>query len=252
MVFDLDGTLTETKSAISPDMSQSLSLLLNQKNIAIIGGGSYKQFKIQLLSQLACRRTLLSRLFLFPTTATSFYRYSSGWKKIYRHELSKKERVDIKKAFREVLKEINYVPPKKTYGVVIEDRGTQVTFSVFGQDIVKVLGKKGVEMKKKWTKEHTPLKLEIARLVQKKLPHVEARAAGYTSIDVSKKGIDKGYGLYQIEKKLNIKIKDMLFIGDAIFKGGNDYAVVKTGIDYVRVAGPRETKKVIEYITKKV
>jgi phosphomannomutase len=246
IIFDLDGTLTETKMDMGSDMAKVLRALLKKKKVAVIGGGSYKQFGKQFLTELHCPPSLLSNLFIFPTTATSFYRYSRGWKKVYSFRLSKTEEASIKKAFKLVLKEIHYIPPQKTYGKVLEDRGAEFTFSALGQDVVAVLGEKGVKLKEQWTREHTPLKLEIAKLVQKRLPKLEVRAAGFTSIDVTKKGIDKAYGVRQIKRRLHIPIKDMLFVGDALSPGGNDYAAKRTGIDCVAVKGPGETKRIIE------
>ncbi len=249
IVFDLDGTLTKTKSNLERDMSGILTMLLKEKKVAIIGGGSYKQFRKQFVSYLKCPSELLVNLFLFPTTATSFYTYNKGWKQVYALELSKKDRKIIRKAFHDVFKEINYVKPEKTYGKVLEDRKTQFTFSALGQEVVAKLGKKiGVRLKEEWTRKNTPLKLKIAFLMQKRLPHLEVRAAGFTSIDVTKKGIDKEYGIHQIMKCLKIPLNKMLFIGDAIFPGGNDYAIVKTGIDYLPVKGPEQTKKIIRKV----
>jgi len=246
VVFDFDGTLAETKSSMDRQMSDLLAKLLSQTKVAVIGGGKYELFKSLMVSQLKAPKSSLKNFFLFPTTATAFYRYTSGWKNVYYHELSKTERKQIKAAFEKTFKDLNYTHPK-TYGKIIEDRGTQVTFSALGQDIVKVLGKKkGVELKKKWTRENTPLKMKIASHLAKLLPKLEVRAAGYTSIDVTKKGIDKAYGLRQIERYLKIKIKDMVFIGDSIFPGGNDYAVTKTKVDYIAIDGPEGTKKVIK------
>lgn len=245
IVFDLDGTLIRTKSPMEADMSKLMELLLSKTKVAVIGGGKYGVFKSLFLRRLKSPKKLLKNLFLFPTTSTSFYRYDDGWRKIYAHNLSKQQVRRIKKAFNEVFAEIGYVHPKKTYGTLIEDRGTQVSFSVFGQDLVTALGKKGVLMKEKWKKEHTPTKMKIARLVAKRLPDLEVRAAGFTTIDVTKKGIDKAYGIKQIKKHLNVPVSQMLFIGDAIQPGGNDYAVVRTGIDYIQVKGPEETKKII-------
>ena len=248
VVFDLDGTLTETKSDMRPDMSRALVALLKQKRVAIIGGGTFAQFRRQFVRELRCPREFLARLYLFPTTANRFYRYRGGWKKVYSFELSKRERADIKKAFHDVLKEIHYVHPKKTYGKVIEDRGTQVTFSALGQDVVAELGAKGVRLKEEWTRKNTPLKLKIARLVQEQLPKLEVHAAGYTSIDVTRKGIDKEYGVRQIEKYLHVPIRKMVFIGDALFPGGNDYAAKRTGVQCIPVRGPEDTKKIIKKI----
>ena len=156
----------------------------------------------------------------------------------------------MKTAFRDVLKRIGYKRPR-TYGKVIEDRGTQVTFSALGQDVVAVLGtKKGVYLKTKWARENHDLKMKITKLVGELVPRLEVRAAGFTSIDVTKKGIDKAYGLKQISKYLHVSIKDMLFIGDAIFPDGNDYAVVGTGVDYIPVTGPGQTKTIIRRLLK--
>ncbi len=247
IVFDLDGTLAPTKSTIDLEMSDLLEKLLKAKKVAVIGGGKFELFQEQLLNGLKAPTNLLKNMFLFPTTATTFYKFEDGWKKVYSHDLTQQEVKRIIAAFEEIIAKIGY-KPEKTYGIIIEDRGTQVTWSALGQDVVKILGDKGVELKNKWKEENTPLKLEIAKYVQEKLPDLEVHAAGYTSIDVTKKGIDKAYGLKQMEDHLKTKIKDMLFVGDAIFPGGNDYAVTKTPIDYIQVKGPEETKQIIRQI----
>jgi hypothetical protein len=251
IVFDLDGTLTETKSALTPAMSAALTRLLIEKKVAVIGGGSYKQFRKQFISHFDCPRQLFENLFLFPTTATSFYRYDRGWKKVYAHLLSKVQKQKIRKAVKEVLKEIGYVPPRKTYGKTLEDRGSQMSYSFLGQDVVAELGAKGVHLKEKWTRENTPLKLKIAGMLQERLPELEVRAAGFTTIDIVKRGIDKAYGIRQIEKYLHVPVKDMVFIGDALFTGGNDAAVKKTDVQTVAVKGPKDTMKIIGRIIGK-
>ena len=248
IVFDLDGTLAPTKSVIDAEMNKLMAKLLSQKKVAIIGGGKLALFKEQFLNKLKAPKQAYKHLYLFPTTATAFLRYNGAWKKVYEHKLSRQEIKKIFAAFRNALKQINYTPPKKTYGKILEDRGTQVTWSALGQDVVKALGKKGVLLKDKWRDNNRPVKLKIAKLVAKELPNLEVRAAGHTSIDVTKKGIDKGYGLKQIEKYLGVKIRDMLFVGDAIFPGGNDYAITKTSVDYIPVKNPSDTKKIIRHI----
>ncbi len=248
IVFDLDGTLAPTKSTIDQQMNQLLEKLLTAMQVAVIGGGKFELFTEQLLDGLKIPENLLKNLFLFPTTATTFYRFENGWNRVYSHDLTEEEVKRIFPAFEQVYKDINYHNPQTTYGKIIENRGTQVTWSALGQDVVRVLGEKGVELKNKWKDENTPLKLKIAKNLQELLPDLEVHAAGYTSIDVTKKGIDKAYGLKQIEEYLGTKIEDMLFVGDAIFPGGNDYAITKTSIDYVAVKDPEETKTVIQKV----
>ena len=71
---------------------------------------------------------------------------------------------------------------------------------------------------------------------------------GTTSIDITKTGIDKAYGINKLKEILNINISEMLFIGDALFEGGNDFPARKTGIDCIQVRDPEETKRIIETV----
>jgi HAD superfamily hydrolase (TIGR01484 family) len=247
IVFDLDGTLTESKSPLTPDVEALLLKLLEQKPVAIIGGGRWGQFQKQFLDHFNCAPGLLHRLFMFPTTASSFYRYQDGWQLVYAHDLSPETKQRVFDAFKKVLPAIGYTPPETVYGEVIEDRGSQISFSAVGQDIVEALGtEKGVAAKTAWAK--LPWRAKITDAMQKELPDLEVKMGGISTIDIVQKGINKGYGLRQIEKYVGVPIRDMLFVGDAIYPGGNDYAVTETGVDYVQIAGPSETKAVIQKI----
>lgn len=251
IVFDLDGTLTPSKSNMEPDMSRVLTALLSRKKVAVIGGGTWAQFRRQFLGSLRCPKKLLPDLFLFPTTATAFYRYRNGWKKVYAHTLSQGQKRDIKDAINAASAEIHYVPPRKIYGKTLEDRGSQMSYSFLGQDVVARLGKKGIALKEKWRRENTPIKLKMARLLAKRLPQLEVHAAGFTTIDITRRGVNKAYGVRKIEKYLRIPIRKMIFIGDALFRGGNDAAAKRTGVDCIAVRGPKDTERIIKRILKK-
>lgn len=250
IVFDVDGTLAPTKSEMDKEMAGLFKQLLEVKKVAVISGAKYEIMQMQLAGGLKAPPALLKNLFLFPTTATTFLKYEKTWKKVYALTLSAAKVAEIKKAFERVFKETGHKHPKTVYGELIENRGSQVSFSFLGQDVVKVLGKRGIKMKEDWKAKYTPLKLKIAKAVAKYLPDLEVHAAGFTTIDITNKGIDKGYGLQQMQKHLHIPIKRMLFIGDAIFPGGNDYAVVKTGVDYMPVKNAEETKKIMRHLIK--
>ena len=71
---------------------------------------------------------------------------------------------------------------------------------------------------------------------------------GTTSIDITKPGIDKAYGIRQAAGALGISSREMLFAGDAFFPGGNDYPAEPAGVDSIRVRDPHETGRVIEAI----
>ncbi|HEY4507197.1 MAG TPA: HAD hydrolase family protein, partial [Candidatus Paceibacterota bacterium] len=123
----------------------------------------------------------------------------------------------------------------------VEDRGSEITFSALGQNAP-------LDLKEEWKKENGELKIKILKILQNYLPEMEVRAAGYTSIDVTRKGIDKEYGIKQIKEHLGVHPSDMLFVGDALFEGGNDSPVLRTEVQCFGVEGVEDTKKLIRYI----
>lgn len=246
IVFDIDGTLTPSKTPADKEMIGLLLDLLTKKSVAIIGGGKYSLFREQLVMQIPEKDKRLERLYLFPTNSTAFYRYNGDWEKVYSYELTDEEKEKIKNAFEQTFIEVNYQEPDETYGPTIEDRGTQISFSPLGQEVVAMLGEKeGVILKEEWNKKYDKLRQKMRSILQNKLPEFEVRAGGLTTIDITRKGIDKAYGIRQIADHLGTRIEDMLFVGDAIFPGGNDYAALQTGIDYVKVKNPTDTKELI-------
>ncbi len=237
-IFDLDGTLTPSKSPLEKDMARVLARLLESKRVAVIGGGSFEQFKKQFLPYLKMPSALFKNLFLFPTSGAAFFCYRRGWRKVYENKLKTKEQNQILRALSTVFREINYQKPKKIYGDILENRKTQITFSALGQ-------KAPLHLKELWNKKQDLRPLIMKRL-KKHIPKFEIRRGGLTSIDVTRKGIDKAYGVRQIMKTLGAKKKDIVFFGDALYPGGNDYAVLKTGVKAIQVKNPKELIKLIK------
>ena len=89
---------------------------------------------------------------------------------------------------------------------------------------------------------------KIKVLLDKLIPEFSVRLGGTTSVDVTKPGIDKAYGIRKLRDILGIAIDEMIFIGDALFPGGNDYPAEQAGVVSIRVRDPNESKRVIEAI----
>ncbi len=238
-VFDLDGTLTRSKTPMDAEMVDLFAHLLEKRRVAVIGGGWFPVFEWQLLASLQGYEKLFSNLFLFPTSGATFLRYEIGqWKTVYAHHLSLDQRNKIKQAFEDAFKEIGYKHPETVYGEVIEDRGTQITFSALGQ-------KAPIELKDAYKGSAADRRWEIVAVIKRYLPEFEIKVPGKSSIDVTLKGIDKGYGVEQMRDHLGVDIAKMIFTGDALYEGGNDESVKRTGIETIAVEGPEETKKLI-------
>lgn len=242
IIFDLDGTLAESKSKITSDMAETLRDLLVVYDVAVISGGAWPQFESQLVNQLGLTSVLTKRLHLFPTSGTSFYSNPDGkkWTQVYCEDLTTEEVKKIMLAFKQVLANPGVSMPKRFWGDQIENRGTQITFSAMGQLAP-------VAEKKKWDPNFFKRLILIDQLRQL-LPEFDLRAGGATSIDVTRKGIDKAHGISQIEKHLGFSKEEMLFIGDALFPGGNDYAVKATGVECIETTGPEHTIQIIEQL----
>lgn len=240
ILFDLDGTLAESKQPMDDEMASLIRDLLKIKKVGIISGGSYNQYQKQFLPSLKCEEeSMLTKLFLFPTCSTSFYKYENGWKEVYSEKLTDKEKEKILDAFDKCFKETGFIP-KDIHGQLIEDRGSQMTFSAHGQLAP-------LELKKVWDPNQEKRK-NMKKILEKYIPEFEIRIGGTTSIDVTRKGIDKAYGVRKIEETLGITTDEILFIGDALFEGGNDYPVKTVGVECIEVSGPIDTKKIIRKI----
>jgi HAD superfamily hydrolase (TIGR01484 family) len=238
IIFDLDGTLNTSKMPIDEDMVNLLCKLLTKTNVAVISGASFTQFEKQFINILNCADDNLNRLFLMPTSGGSLYKYEQGkWTQVYKELLSEEEVDKIHNAFDLAIIDSEITLPVDTYGEIIEDRGSQVTYSALGQEAP-------IEVKEKWDHNHSKRE-KIVKMLTQYIPEFEVRIGGTTSIDVTKKGIDKAYGIEKLKKYLDIPKGSILFIGDAVFPGGNDYSVKKVGIETIQVSGQNETKKII-------
>jgi phosphomannomutase len=237
-VFDLDGTLAPSKSALGADVAVLLHDLLGVMKVAVISGGDWSQFQKQLLANLPDDERLKD-LYLLPTCGTQFYEYVGHWSKVYSEDLTDDERARIKKALQDAFDESG-ITVDKVWGEVIEDRASQITLSALGQEAP-------LSAKESWDPDFAKRKKIIA-ILQPQLPDFAINMGGTTSIDITKPGIDKAYGIRKLRDQLHIPIAEMLFAGDAIFPGGNDYPAQEAGVDSILVRDPWETARVIQTV----
>ena len=238
IVFDLDGTLAVSKSPIDTDMSLLLSALLRILKVAVISGGDWPQFQHQLLANLDIGDRLKD-LSLLPTSGTKFYHYQAGWELLYAETFKDDEREKILSAFQQVIKESEF-KIDKIWGDQIEDRGSQITFSALGQEAP-------IEAKESWD-PHLVKRQMMRERLEHLIPEYSIGIGGTTSVDVTRAGIDKAYGIEKLRDTLSISIDEMIFVGDALFPGGNDYPVKEAGAVCIQVRDSNECKRIIETI----
>lgn len=238
VAYDLDGTLAESKQPIDQTIATLLARLTKSAVVAVISGGDWPQFEQQLIGQLP-GDTDLEQLFLLPTSGTKLYRYRGRWEQVYAEMFAAEERAHIFEAFTLSLTELG-LAGGQSWGEKIEDRGSQITFSGLGQQAP-------LDAKQAWDPDFAKRKQLQAALIPK-LPGFTIRVGGSTSIDVTRQGIDKAYGMTKLAAASGIPTAEMIFIGDALYPGGNDYAVREAGIDTISIRDVTETRRVSEAI----
>ena len=238
IVFDLDGTLAPSKSSLDAEMASLLHDLLSVAKVAVISGGAWLQFQKQVLANLP-QDDRLAQLSILPTCGTQFFQYDGEWKRLYAEDFTADEKEKIISSLNKAILTAGFAV-EKTWGETIEDRGSQITYSALGQQAP-------LEEKVRWDADFAKRK-KIKTILDTLIPEFSVSLGGATSIDVTKPGIDKAYGIKKLRDTLGISVEEMIYVGDALFPGGNDYPAEQAGVISIPVKSPNETKRVIEAI----
>ncbi|MER7796330.1 HAD-IIB family hydrolase [Microbacterium sp. NPDC096154] len=246
VAFDLDDTLAPSKSPIDPRIGELLISLAERVEVAIISGGQIAQFRAQVVERLPhAPAETLAHIHLLPTCGTQYYRFdgtlpsgSDGLVMLYAQDLTDDEKQRALAAVEEEAKRLG-LWETQTWGDILEDRGSQITFSALGQAAP-------VDAKKAWdpTGER---KSRLRDAVAARVPDLEVRSGGSTSVDITRKGIDKAYGMRRLSEETGVALPHILFYGDRLDPDGNDYPVLAMGeVECVSVEGWEDTAAKLE------
>jgi HAD superfamily hydrolase (TIGR01484 family) len=243
LAFDLDDTLAVSKSRIDPAMAGLLAQLLERVEVCIISGGRFEQFEAQVLAHLDIDEERRRRLHLMPTCGTRYYRWGAGaWEPVYVEDLGEADKRRVVDALTEGARALG-LWEAQPWGEIIEDRGSQITFSALGQQAPP-------EVKYAWDPDGVK-KRSLRDWVARRLPDLEVRGGGSTSIDVTRQGIDKAYGMRRLIERLGLTVADVLFIGDRLDEGGNDYPVRAMGVPCLAVEGWPQTAEYLRHLLER-
>jgi HAD superfamily hydrolase (TIGR01484 family) len=238
VAFDLDDTLAVSKSRIDDRMAGLLARLIQVTDVCIISGGRFEQFDAQVLQYLSADAGALESLHLMPTCGTRYYRWADGaWQLVYAEDLAEDDKRRIVGILEQGARELG-LWEDEAWGERIEDRGSQITFSALGQQAPP-------EAKYRWDPDGRK-KQQLRAYAAERLPGLEVRMGGSTSVDVTREGIDKAYGMRKLMAQLGIAAEEILFVGDRLEPGGNDYPVRAVGVRCVEVRCWQDTADYIE------
>ena len=117
-----------------------------------------------------------------PHLRNKFYRHDGSWEGLYSEDFTAAEKKTIIESLARQLRR-RTIRSERVWGEVIEDRGSQITFSALGQQAP-------LEEKKKWDPDFTKRK-KIKAVLDTLIPEFSVRLGGATSVDVTKQGSTK-------------------------------------------------------------
>jgi phosphomannomutase len=238
VICDLDGTLADSKVPGEPAMLRVIERLLDDMDVGIISGGRRRLIDYQVVSRLELTPERRTRLHLLPASGTRYLRWrGDDWQTLVDEPLSADAVTRAESVLAEVSQELGFWEQDPA-GAVMDDRGGQLTYSVLGQEAAS-------EAKKAWDPDGSR-KDRIIELAQPRLPDLLVSAGKSTSIDVTRLGYDKGFGVAAVLTELDVQPQQALFIGDRLDAGGNDRPVLRTGVPCVQVEDWRETLRCLE------
>ena len=243
IAFDVDGTLTASKTPITDSMAGLIKELIRHKKVIAIAGGSMHQLETQFLPPFLGDKEMLpfiKNFTLLPTSGSQRYEYDESggeWKMADKVPLDPDVKERAIKLLREVIEDPEFGIPPDPVGNIIEDRDTQITFTPNGQQAP-------LEIKMRFDPDRRKRE-KIKAFIEPHLPETTILINGTSSIDILPKGFNKAVGLARYLSHSGFKKEDVIFVGDGIFPGGNDYSVFEAGFDTIPVKSPLDTEEII-------
>jgi HAD superfamily hydrolase (TIGR01484 family) len=238
VAFDIDETLTESKEPLTPEMAALLARLMEQTKVAAVSGGKFEIFLRQIYERLP-QDANFANLYSVPTAGAAMYEYRDGaWTAVYEEVIDPSEAERVMAIVDRVARESGAIDySQESWGERIEFRKSSITLSALGQTAP-------IDAKKAWDPSGEKRNL-LRERIGAALPDYDVKRGGATSIDITKPGINKAYGVRKLSEHLGTPLSEMLYVGDALFPGGNDEVVKETGIPTRQVKDPAETAEVI-------
>lgn len=234
IAFDLDDTLNVAKTPLTSEMVDLFGRLLDHYQVCVISGQKYEEFQRQIITPLGAQPLdRLKNLHLMVAQGTQYYTFDGAeWKLVYSFPLTDQQISAIDNALETAARELGLWTENPT-GEINENRISQVTFSALGQAA-------GTEEKYAWDPDHKKRE-KIAARAKELAPEFDYEIAGTTSINVFVPGTNKTFGMNKLMEHVDLNKDDILYFGDMVQPGGNDYPVVEMGIDTIAVEKWQDT-----------
>ncbi len=231
-IFDMDGTITPVRQAMTPDFSKRFIPWLKSHLAYLAAGSNFEKVCEQLPSE-----AIGAFSGIYSSMGNVFHEKG---KEVYRHEIKlKKEMLQTLERYRR-----NTEYKGQLYSNYMELRPGMLNFSVLGRNCPFAERAKYNE----WDNEHHEREA-IVREINENFPEYEASVGGKISVDIVTKGCSKA----QIANKVREMYPNhkIIFLGDRTEPGGNDYALAEAlrsmaNTEVIAVNNPEDVLKYLE------
>lgn len=225
--FDLDKTLTPSRSPMLQEHQEIFDQLCRERDVVIVTGGSIAHIREQTTSRFDGRYHALAQ-------SGNHYVLDDGTTQWYEPITDEQARHVF--AFIEDLKRHFSVVPRDENDLV-DHRGAQIGYSVIGyhETLEKKYAFDPDDSKRRAALDAYPGGVEHLRVIG--IDVVPAGTSGYNFIPLGK---HKGFNVRRLCEHLGWNASDCIYVGDALFPGGNDEAVIGV-IPVHAVKDPHET-----------
>ena len=229
IICDIDGTLAYTDTEVTDEILNVIKKLQKKYLFVTMGNGTFTHLHNQFVKKYKEKND--KEIYVYSLGGMECYKVADeGIIKIYSNDLSEDEKRKLVNTISDFIRKYKITPD--TYDQ-IEDRGSMVVFSILGRKANK-------ELKYNFDPDRKKREKFIEEFFSKKLPEFEMKIGGTTTIDFTRKGFTKAFGVKKIKEMFNHDFKEMIYFGDNLQEGGNDHAVKKL-IEAVEVKNPEDT-----------
>lgn len=216
VAMDLDGTLTQHKTSLTPENRAALTALSERYKLIIMGAGQV----MRIYNQLEC----------FPLDIVGNYglqygKYRDGGIEIVRNLSFECDRESIEK-------KIDFL--RKEHGFT-EFRGDSVEYHPSGCVTFPILGTKALQSDKLAFDPDRTKRRAFYGEVCEMFPDYSVFVGGSSSFDMAPKPYDKYYALDLYCRENGYAHGEVIYIGDDYGLGGNDESVYKSGIRFLTI-----------------
>lgn len=211
--FDVDKTLTPSRKLVLAEHQPIFERVCRERDVVVVSGAEVSQIHAQLPVSLKGRYYILAQ--------NGNHAIDKEGATIWKEDLNTAQKNAIISFVEQIKNELNL--RVKAENDLIEDRGSQISYSLIGHH--EDLEKKNVfdpdaSLRLRVLERHSA---DVEKLKQN---NVEVKIGGTTTLDFFSWGKNKGFNIARFIEKYGWKKEDCIYVGDALFPGGNDETVI--------------------------